>query len=142
MLVARAFGRLAPRLSLPAGLDDTKLMRDEEVRAARRNDPLVHDRVTAGFGREALDAADRVLREAHRLSVPRLVIHGRADAIDYLSGSEALVAEAKGDVTLNVYDDVVSWLDRHLRPAVHFARRCLRAPTPRTCSSMATTWSP
>lgn len=131
MLVARAFGRLAPRLSLPAGLDDTKLMRDEEVRAARRNDPLVHDRVTAGFGREALDAADRVLREAHRLSVPRLVIHGRADAIDYLSGSEALVAEAKGDVTLNVYDDVlhhphndpertrifddvVSWLDRHL----------------------------
>jgi acylglycerol lipase len=129
--IARTIGRVAPSLGMRPGLSEAKLMRDEAVLADRRRDPLVHDRVTAGTARDVLDAAARVLREAHRFPAPLLLIHGRADEVNLLSGSEEMAAKVPGDATLRVYDGVkhhphndpdrtaifehvVAWLDGHL----------------------------
>ncbi len=107
VFVARALGAIAPGLGMPAGLDDTKLMRDQQVLADRRRDPLVHDRITAGLARDALAAAARILEQGGDISIPLLLIHGDADQINRLSGSQALASKAKGDCTLNVYADVL-----------------------------------
>ncbi len=131
VLLVRTLGRLLPALGVRPGLDDTKLMRDDAVLADRRQDPLVHDRVSAGLARDVLDTCDRVLREAERFAVPLPLVHGRADEINFLRGSEEMARKVKGDCTLHVYDgvrhhphndpernrifgDVVAWLDRHV----------------------------
>jgi acylglycerol lipase len=130
LAVARTLGRLLPTLGMRPGLSDTKLMRDDAVLADRRRDPLVHDRVTAGMARDVLDAVARVRRDARAFPAPLLLIHGRADEVNFLSGSEEMAAKARG-ATLRVYDGVkhhphndpdratvfehvVSWLDDHL----------------------------
>lgn len=134
VLMVRMLGTLFPGLTLSTGLDDTKLNRDPDVLAAYRADPLVHDRASLGFARDSFAAMDRVLSEAARFQLPLLLIHGSADEINLVGGSEAFAAQHPGDCTLKVYpgvfhavehepervqiiDDVIKWLDAHI-PAV------------------------
>ncbi|MGH8975942.1 MAG: lysophospholipase [Acidimicrobiia bacterium] len=128
VLATRALGRLAPEVTLPSGVDSSLVSRDPAVVAAYRADPLVHDRVSLGFGRQALAAIDHTLAHAGEISVPLLVLHGGADRLTFPSGSQALAAAVPGDCTLRildglyhevhqepereqVFDEVVAWLD-------------------------------
>jgi alpha-beta hydrolase superfamily lysophospholipase len=128
VLMARALGTVLPSLTIPSGLDDTKLNRDAAVLAAYRADPLVHRRMSLGFARDSLLAMDRVLDEAGRFPLPLLLVHGGADQINLLSGSREIAARHPGDCTLKIYEgvfhavehepewaeivsDIVKWLD-------------------------------
>ena len=130
--VARVLGRAVPSARMKSGIDPETLSRDPEVVAAYRKDKLVHDIVSLGFGRDALDGVDAVLAGASRLAVPLLVIHGSEDALAYASGARELAALAPGVCTLQVYDglfheihhepeqaqvfaDVLAWIDRSPR---------------------------
>jgi alpha-beta hydrolase superfamily lysophospholipase len=130
VLATQVLGRFLPAVTLPSGLDAGLISRDPEVVAAYRADPLVHDRVSLGFGRQALGAIDHTLAHASELAVPTLVLHGGADQLTFPSGSRALARTAGGDCTLRIFDDlyhelhheperaavfdeIVSWLDRH-----------------------------
>lgn len=131
VLATRALGRFLPTVAVPSGLDAAGISRDPEVVGAYRADPLVHDRVSLGFGREALAAIDDTLARAGELAVPLLVLHGGADRLTFPSGSEALAAKVTGDCTLRIFDglyhevhheperdavfaEVVAWLEAHL----------------------------
>jgi acylglycerol lipase len=130
VLLVKSVGRLLPSLAVRPGLDVKKLMRDDAVLEDRRRDALVHDQVTAGMARDVLDLSARVLSDAELFRTPLLLIHGRCDVINLLSGSEEMIAKLKGDRTLQVYDgvrhhphndpergrifeSVVAWLDAH-----------------------------
>jgi alpha-beta hydrolase superfamily lysophospholipase len=127
LLLAGVLGRVVPSLSLPTRLDASALSRDPAVVAAYRADPLVHDRASHGFARDAL-AAPREVASAGTLAAPVLVVHGDADRIALVEGSRALAARHPGLVTLReqagffhephndpggarVLDEVVAWLD-------------------------------
>jgi acylglycerol lipase len=129
--VARALGRVAPKMRMKSGIDPDTLSHDPQVVAAYRKDKLVHDIVSLGFGRDALDGVDAVLAGASRLAVPLLVIHGSEDALAYASGAHELATLAPGVSTLRIYDglfheihhepeqaqvfaDVLTWLDERL----------------------------
>ena len=131
VLAARILGSVLPNVTLPSGLDDTKLNRDPAVLAAYRADPLVHDRMSLGFARDSLLAMDRVLNDAGQFPLPLLLVHGGADQINLVSGSQELASRHPGDCTLRIYDgvfhaveheperpqivgDIVSWLDARL----------------------------
>lgn len=131
VLATQVLGRFLATVAVPSGLDAALISRHPEVVAAYRADPLVHDRVSLGFGREALAAIDDTLARAGELAVPLLVLHGRADRLTFPSGSEALAAKVTGDCTLRILDglyheihheperdavfaEVVAWLDAHL----------------------------
>ena len=132
VLAVRILGPLLPHLAMPSGLDETLISRDPAVVAAYRADPLVHDRATLGFGRDALDAADTSLGHAPEFPVPLLLLHGGADRLTYPSGSRAFASALGAErCSLIVYDglyhevhnepeqarvsaDVVAWLDRQL----------------------------
>ena len=128
--VARALGSAIPGLTLGSGLPQDLLNRDPAVRAAYKEDPLVHDRASAGFARGALLAQERCEAEAHHFRLPLLIAHGGADGINLLAGSETIAAAVPEDCTLTVYDgvyhalehepempqiidDVIAWMDVH-----------------------------
>jgi alpha-beta hydrolase superfamily lysophospholipase len=132
--MVRILGSVFPMLTVQSGLDAAIISRDPEVVAAYKNDPLVHDSTSLGFGKAGLTAINRCFVRAKEFPVPLLMLHGGADKVTYSSGSEEfakLVREAGGDVTLKLWDDLyhevhnepekaevfqlmVEWLDRHL----------------------------
>ena len=134
VLLVRVLAPLLPRLALPSGLDDSQISRDPAVVAAYRADPLVHDKATLGFGRDAIAAADTALAGAAGFPVPLLLLHGGADRLTDPGGSRAFAAGLGSACTLSVYDglfheihnepeqaqvltDIVAWLDRQVAAA-------------------------
>ncbi len=132
--VARALGRVTPKTRLKSGIDPETLSRDPQVVSAYRKDKLVHEIVSLGFGRDALDGVDAVLAGASRIAVPLFVIHGSEDALAYASGAHELAALAPSVSTLRIYDglfheihhepeqaqvfaDVLAWIEARLPSA-------------------------
>ncbi len=119
----------APSAGFPHGLDESGMSRDSEVLSARAKDPLVHDRISPRLYFEFNEARQRVLRDARRLAVPALLLHGAADRVADPRGSlEFSGAAPHGMVRLITYTDayhelfndlgraavvkdLVSWLD-------------------------------
>jgi acylglycerol lipase len=132
--MVRLLGSVLPTLTVQSGLDPTTISRDPEIVAAYKNDPLVHDSTSLGFGKAALSAIDLCFARAKEFPAPLLMIHGKGDKIAYFSGSEefaSLVREAGGEVTLRLWDDLyhevhnepektevfkfmIEWLEKHL----------------------------
>jgi alpha-beta hydrolase superfamily lysophospholipase len=96
---------LWPGLSLNNELDASKISHDDKVVAAYKNDPLVHDRVSARWFTEFLSAMETANKEAQNIIAPVLMqIAGDdhlADADASKSFFERLAAK---DKTLHVYD--------------------------------------
>ena len=132
--VARVLGRVTPKMRMKSGIDPETLSRDPAAVVAYRKDKRVHDIVSLGFGRDALDGVDTVLAGASRLAVPLLVIHGGEDALAYASGARELAALAPDVCTLQIYDglfheihhepeqaqvfaDVLAWIEARLLSA-------------------------
>ena len=131
--LAKVLGSIMPRMTVPSGLDPATISRDQQIVEAYKNDPLVHDSASLGFGKAALHAIDLCFASAKEFPVPLLMIHGKADKIAFPSGSEdfaKLVREAGGDVTFKLWDDLyhevhnepekvevfkfmIEWLDKH-----------------------------
>lgn len=104
VLIARLLSRYRPTTALRLGISDDALSRDPAVVRAYREDPLVHRKVTARWGTEALEAIDRVRARAVEIHVPLLVLHGEADMINSVEGSKELFNLASSaDKQLLVY---------------------------------------
>ncbi len=96
----------SPSAGFPHGLDESGMSRDPEVLAARKSDPLMHDRISPRLYFDFNEARQRVLREARRLQVPALVLHGAADRVVDPRGSlEFNGAAPHGMVRLITYKD-------------------------------------
>lgn len=90
-LAAGVLGRLAPALPVTE-LDVDGLARNPEVVRAYRADPLVyHGRVRAGTARSMIGAARELRGLATRWRLPTLVVHGDADRLTHVSGSQRFV---------------------------------------------------
>jgi acylglycerol lipase len=134
VIMAKVLGSIAPTTLLSSGLDNTMLSRDPAVIKAYNNDPLVHDRISLGFGKAGLNATDYAWEHAEEFSVPLLIMHGAADLNTYPHGSadfSKLAAKNNKDITLKLWEDMyhevhnepekeqvikymIDWLDRHL----------------------------
>ena len=132
--MVRLLGSFLPTMTVQSGLDAATISRDAGIVEAYKNDPLVHDSASLGFGKAALSAIDLCFARAKEFPVPLLIMHGRGDKIAYSSGSEdfaELLRAAGKDVTLKLWDDLyhevhnepekeevfrfmIEWLDQHL----------------------------
>jgi alpha-beta hydrolase superfamily lysophospholipase len=93
--------RLAPRLSLDPGFDDSALVRNPAVCRAYRDDPLWRSRTTPALAAAALEAIERLHDRAGHLSSPLLVLHGTADRIVPIPGTREIFPRfASTDKTL------------------------------------------
>jgi alpha-beta hydrolase superfamily lysophospholipase len=105
IMMAKVLGALMPNTSLPSGLDSTSISRDEKVVQAYNNDPLVHDKISLGFGRVMIGVTSWVLAHACEFSLPLLLMHGKADKIAFPSSSIEFAAPLKEKCTLVLWDD-------------------------------------
>jgi alpha-beta hydrolase superfamily lysophospholipase len=101
--VARA---TAPSVGFPTGIESGGISRDPEVLRARDADPLVHGKISPRLFHEFNEARQRVLRDARRLAVPALIMHGDADTVVHPDGSREFAAAAPREfVKLVIYPD-------------------------------------
>ena len=85
---------LAPSLAQGNGLDANSISHDTAVVRAYREDPLVHDRVTARLARAILDSGRVVSEAAPRWRVPTLLLYSGDDHLVASRGSDAFAAAA------------------------------------------------
>jgi acylglycerol lipase len=105
LVLAKILGTLAPTFSMPSGLDPNTLSRDSKVVEAYKADPLVHDRITTGFGKVMLNVVALTKKLAPIFPVPVLVMHGAVDQLTFPSGSQEFAALAPKDkCTLKIWD--------------------------------------
>lgn len=89
---------LAPDLAVASGLAPQLISRDASVVAAYRDDPLVHDRVSARLVRFIVDAGVYVRERASSWTVPTLLMWAGADRIVSPAGSRAFARAAPKSV--------------------------------------------
>lgn len=102
---ARVLGSLLPRTTMPSGLDTKAISRDEKVVADYLKDPLVHDKLSLGFGKIMLGVTAWTLANAGQFPRPLLLLHGKADTIAYPTSSTDVADALKDKCTIVLWDD-------------------------------------
>ena len=92
IIAARVLRRIAPRLSLAAGLDPQGLSNDPAVARAYLDDPLVFAKMTSSLAVELMDAVARTASSAARVRAPLLMLHGEADPLCPVEGTRRFFA--------------------------------------------------
>lgn len=105
VMMAKILGSLVPNASIASGLDPKSISRDEKVVQAYIHDPLVHDKISLGFGKIMVGVTTWVLAHASEFPLPLLLLHGKADKLAFPSSSIEFAASLKGKCTLVLWDD-------------------------------------
>jgi len=105
VLMAKILGALIPNTSIASGLDPKSISRDEKVVQAYINDPLVHDKISLGFGKIMVGVTSWTLAHADEFTLPLLLLHGKADLLAFPSSSTEFAASLKEKCTLVLWDD-------------------------------------
>jgi acylglycerol lipase len=103
--MAKVLGSIIPAVVVPSGLDSKSISRDEKVVKTYDADPLVHDKVSLGFGRIMLGVTQWTLAHAGEFTLPLLLLHGKADQIAYPSSSIEFASSLNEKCTLVLWDD-------------------------------------
>lgn len=131
-----ALGKFAasifPGLQQPTGLDATAISQDKAVVDAYINDPLVHDKISAGFFVNVHGAGEWAMEHASELELPTLIFHGTADRLTSHKASEEFARSINGHATLKlweglyhethneaekqqVFEHIYGWIEQHLK---------------------------
>ncbi|MBI5353539.1 MAG: lysophospholipase [Chloroflexi bacterium] len=105
VMMAKILGSILPMVSIPSGLEVKDISRDDKVVQAYINDPLVHDKITLGFGKVMIGVTTWTLAHAGEFSLPLLLLHGKADQIAFPSSSTEFAAPLEGKCTLVLWND-------------------------------------
>jgi alpha-beta hydrolase superfamily lysophospholipase len=130
-------GKLLSKITPKAGLlalDAKAVSKDPAVVEAYVTDPLVYTgKITARLAAEMLRAMQRVTDEVGTISLPMIIVQGKADKLVDPSGAQMLYDKSGStDKTLKMYDglyhevfnepereqvltDVENWLESHLK---------------------------
>lgn len=108
--------RIAPNLALSNGLDASRLSHSAAVVQAYRQDPLVHDRISARLARFIDENGPRVVAAAAQWTVPTLLMYAGDDGLVRPAGSRAFEAQAPAQVVSShcfegLYHEIFNELD-------------------------------
>ena len=132
LALGRFTENLLPKLTLPTGLSADHVSRDSEVVRKYKNDPLVHDKISAKMGISLIDAGEYAIAHAAELKVPTLVMHGTGDLLTDPDASAEFVKNAGSIAQLKLYQglyheihnepekeevfkDMIQWWNNHLK---------------------------
>lgn len=117
-LLLATMSRLAPDVALGNGLDASKISHDPDVVRAYREDPLVHDRITARLARFIVDGARDALERAGTLAVPTLLLVAGDDRLVPVAASRRFAQRAPRErIVERVYDGLWHELFNESEPA-------------------------
>ncbi|HUH73685.1 MAG TPA: lysophospholipase [Chitinophagales bacterium] len=104
LALGRFTQNLVPKLSLPSGLNADHISRDPEEVRKYKNDPLVHDKISAKMGISMVDVGAYAVEHANKISVPTLVFHGKGDEITSPKASAEFARNAGNIVQIELLD--------------------------------------
>ena len=116
-LLVSVLPRLAPDLRVGNGLNAQYLSHDAGVVQAYRDDPMVHDRISARLARFIADAGPAMLASAPQWRMPTLLLYAGADHLVNPEGSRAFAAAAPPGVVSahcfeGLYHEIFNEVDR------------------------------
>ena len=111
---AKIAGKIMPEMSMPTGLDAKLISRDPAVVERYVNDPLVHGTATLAMAKYTIEAIPWAYAHASEWDLPVLIMHGDADAIAFVSGSEEFASKIAQDCTLKIWPGL--WHETHNEP--------------------------
>ncbi len=114
VMAAKMLGTLLPGLTISSGLDANALSRDSQVVEDYKNDPLVHNKMSMGFGKIMLGVNSVTLKHAGEFPLPLLLMHGKNDLLSFPSGSIEFAAPLGEKCTLVLWKD--AWHELHNEP--------------------------
>jgi acylglycerol lipase len=92
--MSRCLTRVLPSLQLGNELNAADLTHDQQIVERQRKDPYNHGKVTLNLYAELVKAQQEVMHRGGQLKLPLLLLHGGADKINAVSGSEAFYSAA------------------------------------------------
>jgi len=102
---AKLLGSIMPSVTIASGLDTQAISQDQTVVENYRNDSLVHDRISLGFGKIMLGVTKWTLSHAGELSLPLLLLHGKSDSIAFPESSTEFAAPLSGKCQLELWEN-------------------------------------
>jgi alpha-beta hydrolase superfamily lysophospholipase len=106
VMLAGVLGSLLPGVLVSTGLDPNMLSHDREIVKAYVKDPLVHDKMSLGYGKTMLSINKWTLEHASEFSLPLLLMHGKNDMLAFPSSSIEFASALKDQCTLMLWDDM------------------------------------
>ena len=102
---ATFLGYLLPRVQISSGLDGSAISRNRQEVHNYEADPLIHNKMTLGFGKVMLGVNRYTLENAGEFRLPLLLLHGKKDTIAFPSGSEEIAASVGKGCRLVMWDE-------------------------------------
>lgn len=103
VLLSKVLGSIVPTMTIQSGLIPSTISRDLDVVERYIKDPLVHNKVSVGWGKSTLEAISWMEKHASEWTLPVLIMHGEKDILGYAEGSREFSSKIKGDVTLKIW---------------------------------------
>ena len=105
VMAAKILGSLIPSVTIASGLDVNAISHDKEVATIYNNDPLVHNKMSLGFGKIMLSVSPWTLEHAGEFTLPLLLMHGKSDSIALPSSSIEFAAPLNKICKLVLWED-------------------------------------
>jgi alpha-beta hydrolase superfamily lysophospholipase len=102
--MSKIMAKIFPALTLPTELELAALSKDQAVVDAYKNDPLVHDRISAAFFTNVHAAALYPIEHAGELQTKTLAMHGLSDRITSYQGTAAFAQGNPQMIELKLWD--------------------------------------
>ncbi len=99
IMLGKMMRNLYPGFSQSSNLNTKDISRDSKVVEIYENDPLVHDRITAGCGMTLMESGEWLLAQKQTVPFPTLIMHGGGDRITSADASKEVADNLQGDVT-------------------------------------------
>ncbi len=130
VMLSKVLGSIVPKMTIDTGLIPATISRDPDIVTRYINDPLVHHKVSVGWGKSALETIAWTDQHVGEWTLPVLFMHGEADQLGFADGSREFAGKIKGDCTLKiwpglyhevhnepekeeVFSYLLNWLDEH-----------------------------
>lgn len=104
VILGRMMNRIAPGFTQNSKLDAAALSHDPKLVEAYKNDPLVHDKISARLFVEIYESGDWALAHAADFSLPLLLMHGSADRLTSANASREFAKNGGKNITLHIWD--------------------------------------
>lgn len=95
LFFARIMYKVYPKFTQNSKLEVKALSHDKKIVDDYINDPLVHEKISAGMFYEIFEAGHRVFDNINKLDIPVLIQHGNADKITSYKASKEFANKAK-----------------------------------------------
>jgi len=103
--IGKILQKIAPAMTMANELDVTAISRDKLEVQKYIDDPLVHDRISPNYSITFMETGSWAIKNAAKLTVPMLVLHGTGDRLISYNASKEFVKNSNGKALLKLFEN-------------------------------------